>query len=85
MSYDLGHSKSYINNISSGKALPRAEELIAICDYFEIEPKDFFDDGIDDAPSIRKALNGLKKLSDDDVQLVLSLISKLPPKEDTSK
>ena len=38
MSYDLGHSRGYINNISSGKALPSLTELFAICDYFEITP-----------------------------------------------
>ena len=47
MSYDLGHSRGYINNISSGKSLPSMTEFFAICDYFEISPIDFFN------PSIR--------------------------------
>lgn len=63
--------------------MPRTEEIFAICDYFEIEPKDFFDDEMDNAPAIRKALEGLKKLSDADVQLVLSLIERLPPDDHT--
>ena len=33
MSYDLGHSRGYVYNISSGKALPPVKELFAICDY----------------------------------------------------
>ena len=36
MSYDLGHSRGYINNISSGKTLPSMTEFFAICDYFDI-------------------------------------------------
>ena len=32
MSYDLGHSRGYINNISSGKSLPSLAELFAICE-----------------------------------------------------
>ena len=36
MSYDLGHSRSYIYNISSGKCLPPMGEFLQICDYFEI-------------------------------------------------
>ena len=36
MSLDLGHSKSYIQGISSGRALPSMNEFIAICEYFEI-------------------------------------------------
>ena len=32
MSLDLGHSKSYIQSISSGKALPSMSEFLYICD-----------------------------------------------------
>ena len=42
MSYDLGHSRGYINNISSGKSLPSLAELFAICDYLNITPQEFF-------------------------------------------
>ena len=42
MSYDLGHSRGYINNISSGKTLPSMTEFFAICDYFDITPEEFF-------------------------------------------
>ena len=38
MSYDLGHSRSYIYNISSGKSLPPMTEFLQICDYFGITP-----------------------------------------------
>ena len=31
LSYDLGHSRGYINNISSGKSLPSMSEFFAIC------------------------------------------------------
>lgn len=43
MSYDLGHSRGYVYNISSGKALPPLKEFFAISDYFEITPQEFFD------------------------------------------
>ena len=43
MSYDLGHSRGYINNISSGKTLPSMTEFFAICDYFGISPVEFLD------------------------------------------
>lgn len=41
MSYDLGHSRGYINNISSGKSLPSLSEFFSICDYFEIHRPNF--------------------------------------------
>ena len=44
MSLDLGHSKSYIQSISSGKALPSLSEFLYICNYLGVTPKDFFDD-----------------------------------------
>ena len=43
MSLDLGHSDSYIRNITSGKALPSMSEFLYICEYFNITPKEFFD------------------------------------------
>ena len=42
MSYDLGHSRGYINNISSGKSLPSLTEFFAICEYFDITVIEFF-------------------------------------------
>ena len=36
MSYDLGHSRSYVYNISSGKSLPPMAEFLQICNYFII-------------------------------------------------
>ena len=41
MSYDLGHSRSYIYNISSGKSLPPMAEFLEICDYLGVTPSDF--------------------------------------------
>ena len=37
MSYDLGHSRSYVYNISSGKSLPPMAEFLQICNYFDIK------------------------------------------------
>lgn len=48
MSYDLGHSRGYINNISSGKSLPSMVEFFAICEYFGISPIEFFEGNIED-------------------------------------
>ena len=58
MSYDLGHSLGYINNISSGKSLPSVTELFAICDYFGITPAEFFSEGVED-PKLSRELSEL--------------------------
>lgn len=77
MSYDLGHSRGYIYNISSGKALPPLKELFAICDYFGITPQEFFDDSTPTPELVTKAVSGMKRLSGSDQQLLLDLIARL--------
>ena len=77
MSYDLGHSRGYIYNISSGKALPPLKEFFAICDYFQITPQQFFDDSIENPELIQKALDGIKQLDESDIQILLVLINRM--------
>lgn len=77
MSYDLGHSRGYVYNISSGKALPPLKELFAICDYFEISPQQFFDESTDNPELVQKAVEGMKQLSESDLLLLMSMINRL--------
>lgn len=77
MSYDLGHSRGYIYNISSGKALPPMKEFLAICDYFEITPQQFFDTSSQNPELLRKALEGMRQLSESDMLMLLGLINRL--------
>lgn len=77
MSYDLGHSRGYINNISSGKSLPSLNEFFYICDYFEISPIEFFDKEQKNPALATKAMEEIKYLDDDDMLLVLTLIKRL--------
>ena len=80
MSYDLGHSRGYVYNISSGKALPPLKEFLAICDYFEITPQQFFDETTQYPELIQKALNEMKQLDEPDLLLLLTLINRLQNK-----
>lgn len=80
MSYDLGHSRGYIYNISSGKSLPPLNEFFSICEYFGITPSEFFDNRLDNPELIHKAVEGLKNLDDSDVLLILNHINRLQQK-----
>lgn len=80
MSYDLGHSRGYIYNISSGKALPPLKEFFAICDYLNVTPQQFFDDSTDVPELIQKAVEGMKKLSESDILMLLNFINRLSDK-----
>lgn len=77
MSYDLGHSRGYIYNISSGKALPPLKEFFAICDYFGLTPAQFFDEGTQNPELIQKAVSGMKRLNEADLLMLLGLINRL--------
>ena len=77
MSYDLGHSRGYVYNISSGKALPPLKELFAICDYFEITPQQFFDTSEQNPELIQKALEGMRRLDEGDMLILLGFINRL--------
>ncbi|MFI3173133.1 MAG: helix-turn-helix transcriptional regulator [Eubacteriales bacterium] len=44
LSKELGHSKNYIQGITSGRSLPSLSEFLYICEYFTITPNDFFDE-----------------------------------------
>ncbi len=77
MSYDLGHSRGYINNISSGKTLPSMTEFLAICDYFEITPQEFFDHDNPNPELIRKAVEGMQQLDETDMLMLLQIINRM--------
>ena len=76
MSYDLGHSRGYINNISSGKALPSMQEFFAICEYFGITPDQFFDSGIKNPFALSEIAERSKCLNEDDLNILISLIDR---------
>lgn len=77
MSYDLGHSRGYINNISSGKTLPSMTEFLAICEYFNILPIEFFDEKAQNPKLSKEILEALSQLDEDDLNLTYRNIQRL--------
>lgn len=80
MSLDLGHSKSYIQSISSGKALPSLSEFLYICDYLGITPKEFFDPDIQEPSMLNELYETAKTLNSDDLSILISLSKRLNSK-----
>lgn len=72
MSLDLGHSKTYIQSISSGKSLPSMSEFLYICDYLGVSPKQFFDDEISDPILVQKLYELIRLLPEDDLNVLIS-------------
>ena len=77
MSMDLGQNKNYVQAISSGRALPSMKQFLNICEYMEITPFQFFDAQENNPQLIKKALDGMRKLSDDDLIMLIGLIGRL--------
>lgn len=80
MSLDLGHSKSYIQSISSGRSLPSMYEFLYICDYLGITPKDFFDSEVKNPEKVERLCRLGRNLSDEDLDIIISLAERLSNK-----
>lgn len=77
MSMDLGHSKSYIQSISSGRSLPSMAEFLAICDYFGITPIEFFSIDGNEILLAKELHNEAIKLKKDDLDVLIKLAKRL--------
>lgn len=80
MSMDLGHSKSYIQSISSGKALPSFSEFLFICDYLGVTPKEFFDADTKEPQLVCKLTELAKNLTTDDLAALITMAERLADK-----
>jgi transcriptional regulator with XRE-family HTH domain len=77
MSLDLGHSRSYIQNIVAGRSKPSIDEFLYMCEYLNVTPKAFFDECEAEPILIQKALDGMRTLSDKDMLTLIGLIDRL--------
>ena len=77
MSYDLGHSRGYVNNISSGKSLPSMAEFLSICDYFGITPIEFFNANVSNPQLMSDTLRNLELLEEEDLELINKTVKRL--------
>ncbi len=77
MSRDLGHSKSYIQSISSGRALPSMCEFLYICEYLEVTPKQFFDEDITEPQLVQRLYELTRNMSEADLNILISTAERL--------
>ncbi len=81
MSLDLGHSKSYIQSISSGRAVPSLNEFLYICEYLGVTPKEFFDEEQKEPQLVEKLHSITKNMSDEDLKVLIAVAERLYDKE----
>lgn len=80
MSLDLGHSKSYVQSISAGRALPSLSEFLYICEYLGVTPKEFFDEETNNPQLVRELYNISLSLEKEDLEVLLSMAKRLKEK-----
>ena len=77
MSTDMGHSKSYIQSITSGRALPSLSEFLYMCEYLGVTPKEFFDEDINEPILVRQLCNLAANLPDKDLLALINVADRL--------
>ena len=80
MSLDLGHSKSYIQSIANGRALPSMSEFLYICDYLGVTPQEFFDEELP-TPQLSHELTKLTSGMDrEDMEVLIAMAKRIRAK-----
>ena len=62
MSLSLGQANNYINNIENKKSLPSMQAFFYICEYLNVTPQEFFDEGNTYPDRLSALIDDLKKL-----------------------
>ena len=73
MSLSLGQNPTYIHKIENGTALPSMMGFFYICEYLEVEPKDFFDTKSTNPTKANELFEIAKSLSNEQLDNLISL------------
>ncbi len=74
MSLSLGQSESYINKIETTDALPSMTVFFYICEYFNIEPAEFFDVSIKAPDCLNETMENLKGLNSEQLEHINAIV-----------
>ena len=77
MSLSLGQANNYINTIENRKSLPSMQSFFYICEFLNITPHEFFDEGNTNPQRLREFINEAKKLNDNSLSHLLGLMKEL--------
>ncbi|MCO5384514.1 helix-turn-helix transcriptional regulator [Desulfosporosinus sp.] len=77
MSLSIGQNENYINHIENGKSMPSMQVFFYICEYFNISPKEFFDEERSNPTLIKAVINDLNTLDEKQIINIHELIKGL--------
>ncbi len=80
MSLAIGQNQGYINHIETGQGTPSLAGLFYICEYLGITPAEFFDIENTNPERLGKINKHLKKLTDEQLEIVESLVKSMAEK-----
>lgn len=80
MSLAIGQNQGYINHIETGQGTPSLSGIFYICEYLGITPSEFFDVDNNNPAKLTKINEYLKKLDDEQLDMVENLVKNLAKK-----
>lgn len=80
MSLSIGQNQGYINHIETGQGTPSLPVIFYICEYLGVTPSEFFDFDSPNPAKLNKINEYLKKLDDEQLEMVENLVKKLAEK-----
>ena len=80
MSLDIGQNQGYINHIETSQGTPSLAGIFYICEYLGVTPSEFFDIDNKNPAKLNKINEYLKKLDDEQLEMVENLVKNLANK-----
>lgn len=78
MSTALGHNRSYITHITSGRKNPSVPELLYIIEYLDVSPGTFFSENNEkDSILIQKITDRLHRYTEEDLTMILHFFDRM--------
>ena len=77
MSLSIGQAAGYINSLENKNGFPSMQVFFYICEYLEVTPSEFFDEGNGDPTEFREIIKDLTALDPENIKSVKSIIKGL--------
>jgi transcriptional regulator with XRE-family HTH domain len=77
MSLSLGQSEGYINNIENGVNLPSMTVFFYICEYFGIEPYEFFETENTNPTRLNELISTARSLNNEQLESLITIIKSI--------
>lgn len=74
MSLTLGLTENYINHIENKKSLPSFTSFFYICEYLNVTPQEFFDEGNAHPEKLNEIVADLKRLDENTFSHIAGIV-----------